>query len=145
VRTIFLHLREATEEQVASFLTEAFPSQNGPPWILAVGDDPCLYVDFRRNWQAESEPEEIECLRAVLGGGPSVSLSADVSGRHPGDAEVRNFVSQVLSEFDGVAEDEYTEGFWTKAEIVAEVRKSSNLPGRRERLTFFDHQGFGNL
>ena len=144
MRTIFVHLLEATEEQVASFLTEAFPSQKGSPWIVAVAGDPCLYIRFCRNWQAESEPQEIECLRAALGGDPSVSLSADVSGRHPGDAEVREFVFLVLSEFDGVAEDEFTEGFWTKAEIVAGRRKPSNLSSRQEGLIFFDYRGFEN-
>lgn len=144
MRTIFVHLREATEEQVASFLSEAFPNQKGPPWILSVAGDAHLYIRFCRNWQAESEAEEIECLRAMLGGKPSVSLSADVSGRHSGDAEMREFVSRILSKFDGLAEDEYTEGFWTMEEIIREYRKPSNLSGKWEGQTFFDYRSFGN-
>lgn len=96
----------------------------------------------------ETEPERIAALKKELGCEP-VSVSADVSGRHPGDQQVRDLVSKLLSEFGGVAEDEYTEGFWTLNEIQSEQRKPSlsgdgASEGDPRGHKFFDHTYFDN-
>jgi hypothetical protein len=111
MRTIIVHLRSATEEQVEQFLTRTYPRQNGPPWICDVNGDACLYIKIYRDLNIESQPEEIALLHTQLGGEPQVSVSADVSGRHPGDEQVRDFVYRILSQFEGLAQDEYTKGF----------------------------------
>jgi hypothetical protein len=43
-----------------------------------------------------------------------------------------------LSQFDGLAEDEFGAGFWTREEIAAGCRKPSNEYGNREMLAFFE-------
>ena len=90
--------------------------------------------------ELELEPELLAKLRKELKGGPTVSVVADVSGRHSGDKQVREFVSALLSEFEGLAEDEFTDGFWTLDEIRSRSRKpaGSGLSGRRKGHTFFD-------
>jgi hypothetical protein len=73
---------------------------------------------------------------------PRSGLSADVSGRHPSDEQVREFVSTLLSDFEGLAQDDFTEGFWTLDEIRSESRKpaASGILGRQEGHSFFDYR-----
>jgi len=47
MRSVTVHLRDATEAEVAAFLQEKYPTEVGPPWIEPVGDDPCLYIGKR--------------------------------------------------------------------------------------------------
>jgi hypothetical protein len=89
----------------------------------------------------EFYPEDIVSLSEELGGTPTISVSADVSGRHAGDEQVREFVSKLLSKFDGVAQDEYTEGFWTLTDIQANRKKRAlGMRGRPDGHTFLDHR-----
>src|SRR5882724_6249983 len=123
MRSVWLHLRSASEEQVVNFLKHTYTRQKGPPWICDVRGDACLYIDIDREMELELEPELLAKLRKELKGGPTVSVVADVSGRHSGDKQVREFVSALLSEFEGLAEDEFTDGFWTLDEILSRSRK----------------------
>jgi len=136
MRTVFVHLRNAAEDQVEDFLGRAYPLQEGPPWICAVEGDPCLYIQMYRELAREAAREELAGLRKSLGDGPTVSVIAEVSGRHAGDLQVRDFVSKLLSEFEGLAKDDYTEGFWTIDEIHSERRKPSSLK-HGEPIYFF--------
>jgi len=142
MRTVLVHLRNTTEEQVVNFLKRTYTYQAGPPWICDVGGDACLYINIYRDMELESEPESIANLCNELRCRPTVSISADVSGRHPGDEQVREFVSILLSQFEGLAQDEFTEGFWTLDEIRSECRKptASGLSGRQEGHSFFDYR-----
>jgi hypothetical protein len=69
-----------------------------------------------------------------------VSVSADVSGRHPGDEQVRDFVYRLLSEFEGLAQDEYTHGFWTLDDIRLERKRTSPLSSKQDGYGFFDYR-----
>jgi|HubBroStandDraft_6_1064221.scaffolds.fasta_scaffold463028_1 hypothetical protein len=145
MRTVLVHLRSATEEQVKSFLTHTYPRQFGPPWICDVDGDACLYINISRDMALYFEPEELASLLKQLGGALTVSVSADVSGRHPGDEQVRDFVYKLLSQFEGLAEDDYTEGFWTQDDIQSERRKPRRGGrGRPDGHTFFDYRYLGN-
>jgi hypothetical protein len=139
MRTVIVHLRNATEEQVEQFLSNTYPAQEGPPWVCFVEGDACLYIDVYRHLAIEFEPERVAALHSALGCAPSVSVSADVSGRHAGDEQVGDFVFKLLSAFEGLAGDEYTEGFWTLDDIKSDRRKPSTLKGRPDGHTFFDH------
>jgi hypothetical protein len=63
-----------------------------------------------------------------------VTVSAHVSGRHPGDDEVHQFVRSLLTRFRGAAQDEYTGHMWSLEEIVSGHR----VEGHR----FFDYRGW---
>ncbi len=84
-----------------------------------------------RDFNLEAQEEEIALLHPQLGGEPSASVSADASGRHPGDEQVIRLCLPVLPEFEGLAQDEYTQGFWTPDDIRLERRKPS--PSRQQR------------
>jgi hypothetical protein len=119
VRSVFVHLRDATENEVAEFLQRTYPFQQGPPWICDAAGDPCLYIDFYRDRLREMEPEDMVALATALGGEPATSVVADVSGRHYGDEQVRSFVTTMLGKYAGVAQDEYTKHCWTAAEVLS--------------------------
>jgi hypothetical protein len=73
----------------------------------------------------------VERLRAALGHVPEWTVSCDISGRIPGDTEIRAFVLELLAE-GGVAQDDYGDHCWTAAEI-AEDRVVDGL-------RFFDYR-----
>jgi hypothetical protein len=131
MRTVLLHLRNTNQADVAQFLQATYPCQAGPPWIVEVGGDACLYINFYLDAETEFEPDDFAELCRFLAGAPSVSLAADVSGRHAGDEQVRDFVSTVLTRFDGRAQDEWTRHLWRLDEIRARHRV--------QERQFFDH------
>ena len=142
MRSVLVHLKNATEQQVAEFLTAHYTSYAGASWTQDVANDPCLYVEIYRDLVGEAEPQDIAALKSMLGASPSVSIIVDVSGRYPGDQQVREFVSALLSEFSGVAGDGYTEGFWTLDEILADRKRPAKnaLAGRPDGHHFFDYR-----
>ncbi len=86
---------------------------------------------------SEWEVEDWFALQECLGGEPSCSLTADVSGRCPGEQEVFDFVTKLLRQFQGVAEDDYyylSQHFWT-LEDLEQGTKIKNHP-------FFDYNGW---
>jgi len=134
MRTVLVHLRNTNQEDVAQFLEATYPRQGGPIWIVEVRGDPCLFIDFYRDAESEFEPDDFAQLGRFFGGAPSVSIAADVSGRHGGEEQVRAFVSTMLNRFDGRAQDDYTAHFWTLDEIRAGHRV--------QRHEFFDYMGW---
>jgi hypothetical protein len=134
VRGVVVHLRDTNEVEVAAFLQRTYPYQQGPPWVCEVDGDDYLRIDFYRDGPREVEPEDWASLTKALGGRPAVSIVVEVSGRHPGDDQVRFFVAAMLGEFQGLAQDDYTKYFWTGEEV---------LSGHRVRgHPFFDYRGW---
>lgn len=132
MRTVIVHLIDCNEEDVAATLNAAYPAQPGPDWVELVDGDACLYIHFYYDLELESQPDDIERLRAHLGRLPSVSVAADVSGRHTGKAQVYRFVETLLERWTGVAWDEFSDTLWT----LAQVRSGTN------GLLFFDDLGY---
>lgn len=121
MRSVFLFLRDATEQTLNNLLRQTLNNllPQSDPWVVTVDDDPCLYVNFYLEARQEFEANEWMALVEALGGEPAVSLAVDISGRHSGDQQVKEFVSAVLSNFHGVAMDDYTHHFWTLHEILS--------------------------
>ncbi len=117
MRSVLVHLRDAAEAEVTAFLSRRYPSPEPGSWVLTQKDDPVLYVSIYRDMNTEFEVEQWFALVECLGAEPSVSVAADVSGRHPGDEQVREFVCSLLAAFDGVTQDDYTGHCWTLPEI----------------------------
>ena len=99
-----------------------------------VDGDACLYIDFYNEARQKFEADEWSALVEALGGEPMVSLGVDVSGRHAGDQQVKEFLSAVLSKFHGIAQDDYTEHCWTLEEILSGHKEEGH--------TFFDYDGW---
>ena len=132
MRSVTVHLYSTTEEAVVRLLQRTYPSQQGPPWVATIEGDPCLYIHLYRGRGADYEVEEWAAVTQLCGGEPSVSVTADISGRHPGDEQVRQFVITLLGTFGGAAQDEYSNHLWA-LEDVATNRRVHGHP-------FFDYK-----
>jgi hypothetical protein len=73
-------------------------------------------------------------VEAAVGGEGATAVIVHVSGRHPGDAEVRTIVVGLLTAFPGFADDDYTDHLWTLDDLKNE-RHVQNHP-------FFDYLGW---
>jgi hypothetical protein len=78
-----------------------------------------LFVDFYR--EGPSEVEDWDGRFQRFGGPPAVTVAANLSGRHEGSPQVREFVDELLSRFRGVAEDDFALRFWTRDEVVEDA------------------------
>ena len=134
MRSVEVYLRNTNQEDVAAFLKQAFPLQEGPPWIHAINGDACLYIDFNPYSKNEHEADDWSELVHGLGCEPQVVVTANVSGRHPGDEQVRQFIKTMLTAFEGVAHDEYTAHCWSRDEVLS----NHKIQGHH----FFDYQGW---
>jgi len=134
MRTVFVHLRDTTEKEVAAFLQRTYPAQKGPPWIYEVAGEACLYIDLYRDHLKEFEPQGLLNLVQALNGEPVTSVGADVSGRYKGDDQVHAFVTTMLTEYAGVAMDDYSYHCWT----LTEIESGYKFEGHR----FFDYLGW---
>lgn len=100
------------------------------PWIYQVNGDAALYIRFYE----EILPDERAILILAMGGMPSVSISADLSGRHWARRIMimKDFVSGILSSFDGLANDGYSDHHWTLKEVI-----SGRTNEQGQQLEFF--------
>jgi hypothetical protein len=102
--------------------------------MLRSAGDPVLYIDFYRDMDAEFEADDIRGLVDCLQARPSISVVADVSGRHCGDEEVRQFTGALLGAFDGIAQDGYTNHCWTREQVMSGHKVQGHA--------FFDYNGW---
>jgi len=125
MRSIVVFLRAADLKSVTGFLLRHFkPSTNG--WMI----DGNVYVYAG----PFPEPAEQDILPPDCSPSDYIEIMADVSGRIPGDEEVREFLELVLTEFGGFVFDDYTGHPWTLEEI---------RHGHREQgHPFFDYRGW---
>jgi len=135
VRSVVIHLADTTRAAVRERLSEFAGPANGNEWRYPpASSTPVLYIGFYEDYEREFEPDELRQLQTALGKMPDVIVIANVSGRTPGDAEVRQFVECLLDTFHGVAQDEYSGHCWT----LAEIRSCATIQGH----SFFDYEGW---
>jgi hypothetical protein len=136
MRSIFLHVANATREKVLAHLGKiaidqrTHPQDRSATWLYPVNSNPTIYVTERCDDDRYDDPAVATAVHAALGGHPSVELQCDVSGRISGDAEVRAIVRHMLDAFKGVASDDVSTNVWTGDEIRKDIRKDG--------LRFFD-------
>lgn len=135
MRSVFFHLIGVTRQVVAKRLS-LLATPNGPEcWYLPRGSsEPILCLGFYDDLLTEANPADLAALRVSLGMMPAVTVMADVSGQVSGDREVREFASFMLTEFRGVAWDDYTCHCWTLSEIQSGAKADGH--------TFFDYEGW---
>lgn len=126
MRSVFVYLKDAEIEVVRKFLNEVYPSQVDQ-WIYSVDNDPCLYIAFYDDFDKEASEQEIAELNETFGALPKTCLMVNVSGRHDGYREVLDLMSSVLNRFDGLAQDDWSDGFfWTLDEILSKREKGDD-------------------
>jgi hypothetical protein len=118
MRSVFFHLVDVTRLQVAERLSDFADPSGTNRWNWPrQGSSPVLFLRFYDEFDQEAELEDLIALKAALGRLPDVSVVAYVSGTIPGDAQVREIAALMLSNFDGVAWDDFTGHCWTRSEI----------------------------
>jgi len=135
MRSVVIHLADTTRDAVQKRLSEFTEEKAGDQWRYPSGSStPVLYIEFYDDYQGEFELGELQPLETALGKMPDVSVIANISGRAPADVEVRLFAECLLGTFRGVAEDGYSNHYWT----LVEIRSGARFQGR----TFFDFEGW---
>jgi hypothetical protein len=116
----FVHLRNTTEKDVAAFLHRTYTHQKGPPWAYLVGGEVAIYLDCYNAAPSQFSHEEWVTLVEALGSLPAVTVSAHVTARHVGNREaVPAIVSALLGAFQGVAQDESSDKWWTAQQVLS--------------------------
>lgn len=134
MRSVFVFLVRTTMDAVRSRLADFADGDGDRWWFPPNSKDHTLEIGFYLDFDLEFEPEDREALQASLGQLPDVIVTANISGRIPGDTETRQFVTFMLRNFQGVAWDDYTPHCWTLAEIESDHKVSGH--------PFFDYKGW---
>jgi hypothetical protein len=140
MRNVFVFARatlDQTRERIASLASDV----QTDPWLINSAEDPAanpaIYVEIDttgnvpeglyRDWS----PLELQALETAMGALPTWCVFCTVTGRIPGDAQIRAFVLELIRD-GGVAVDDYSEHLWTAREIAQDTAVAG--------LVFFDYQ-----
>ncbi len=134
MRNVMVFLRDTREDAVTEYLAHAYPFQPGPPWIMDVDGDPVLLIDIYRSLEEPWNDDVRKAIVRSLGGAPTVGIGADVSGRHPADEQARAFACGLLTAFEGVALDDFSDHCWSCEQIMTGHRVHGH--------PFFDYRGW---
>ncbi len=145
MRSVIVYLADVKLDVLTMSLSQRYPRQANPWIAVDQKGDPVLYINITEfekwnmglgeGWSSDEEGlREEQELAARLGSKPAYVVSVDISGRHPGDNEVRTFITNLLPQFMGVVQDEYTRHFWS----LTEIQKGMLVKGH----PFFDYQGW---
>jgi hypothetical protein len=130
MRSVVIHLVDTTHEAVSARLSR-FVGHSDPVEWRYPRHKPALYIEFYNTFENEFEPGELLPLESALGRMPDVTVIAQVSGRVPGDVELRELAECLLGTFRGLAKDEFSDHYWT----IEEIRAKASFGG----LSFFDY------
>ena len=72
--------------------------------------------------------------RREFGEVPIVNVIADVSGRHPRDQHIQEFVTALLTRFSGAATDGFTSHMWSLDEILSGHRVEGGIHSSTTRV-----------
>jgi hypothetical protein len=135
MRSVIIYLVDTTRDAVREQLSEFAGPNVGDEWRYPSGSSkPVLYIKFYDDYELEFEPGDLQSLQAAFGKMPDISVIANISGRVPADREVRLCAERLLGAFRGVAQDGYSDYFWT----LAEIRSGARIQGH----AFFDYEGW---
>ena len=134
MRSVVVFLKNTEKRAVEAALSSFAKSFPDGKWIYPPSGNTTLWIRYYNEYASEFEPEEMAILLKAIGQSPDVVLIADISGRVEGEKEARFFVSTMLSAFSGVASDDYSNHYWSLAEI--------NSDAKPKGLRFFDYQGW---
>src|SRR5690349_19070996 len=96
MRTVFVHLKNASESEIEEWLSSLAGRLDDGQWRYPDAITPILYFEFYPNYKREAWPEDYSRLANELGNEPSTTLVSHVSGTVPGTSEVRQFVTAIL-------------------------------------------------
>lgn len=127
LRSIFVHLVNAEKSDVSEVLDDSYKRNNDEPqqWLCLEDNEAVLYIEYYSDYH-EYESVEWSRLDERLGAKPSITVVADVSGRYSGRSKAVELVQILLSNFEGIAQDD-SEGAWSLNEIVEDRTYEGNV------------------
>lgn len=140
MRSVWFVLIGPTVEEVNAVLRTQH-DEGGGYGFVGPSAAPALYIsvyDYAVGIPGDApDEEEARAQRAAIGSAtPTVMVIADVSGRVPGDQQVKGLAELLLGAFTGLAFDDYFS--YDHAWTLAEIRNDARVEG----LRFFDCQGW---
>ena len=139
MRSVFFIFEKQNEEAVIDFLDEycdqSFYVNQDKQWNVLKDGDGLFYIyqispdELFAKMEDKTYFNKLDTMEKPL----SV-WQADISGRHNGRPEIKDLFIALLSKIHGYAVDDYTDYFWSLAEIKAD-EKIMNHP-------FFDYTGW---
>jgi hypothetical protein len=141
MRSIWIALIGPAVSEVGDLLSASgFEHSDGSNrWNYPGGESAALYVScgdmsWVEKYGLQEEWEEL--LEALEGEDPTVRVNADVSGRVPGDEEVRFLSTLLLGQFKGAAFDDWFS--YSHAWSLSEIQEGTLVDG----VHFFDYRGW---
>ncbi len=142
MRSIWFALFNTTIEKVDRHLSDLVLGEpnldGGYRWYYPSGQNPILHIDIGEyEWvkKYDLQEEYDELVKAIGNRKPDVDISIDITGRSPGDNEVRFFAKTILSNFEGFVFDDYLS--YSHAWTLREIEANKKVNG----LHFFDYKG----
>jgi hypothetical protein len=140
MRTVFVFPTTPLDDTVRRIVHLASPTQ-AHPWVVNSApkrkDNPAIYVEITTTRDelaplyCDWEPTETKALATAVGALPDWGVICNITGRIPGDEQIRAFVLELLAD-GGVAMDDFSEHCWTAADITEDRRVDG--------LAFFDYR-----
>jgi hypothetical protein len=140
MRTVFVFPAGPLDDTARRIDRLASPAQ-AHPWVLNSAprskDNPAIYIELATTQAKQAplycdwEPAGMQALETAVGALPDWGVMCNITGRIPGDEQIRAFVLELLAD-GGVAMDEYSHHCWTAADITEDRRADG--------LAFFDYQ-----
>ncbi len=133
MRSVFLHFPNQ-HLQLAHVWLDGFAVRVSPDeWCSPSADSAVLWF-YPYDDYSELEPEHLALLQQRFPEGIA-SIHADVSGRIPGQREVRDLALRFLAAVpESCVEDDYTDHLWS----ASEIEDNTHVEGHG----FFDTQGW---
>ena len=132
MRSVFIYFPETSRPEIVEWLEREIGEATDARWQAPPGNDAVLFCEFDN--LNDLGPQGRAAVSAAIGG-PAGLLVADVSGKVPGDDEVRWLVLGLLTAVpEAVAGDDFSTSVWTLEEIKVGNLKSGH--------PFFDYQGW---
>jgi hypothetical protein len=138
MRSVWFYLN-ADVDTVANVLQRAGATRVedavGRVWWNYPTEDACIYLSCSAFDGASEDAEELAEFRAETKNARfTVGVHCDVSGRVPGDDEVRTLARALLRQWEGYAFDDFT---WPHAWSLDAIEQDA----RHDGLRFFDYDG----
>lgn len=137
MHSIFVHLLDVSRDELCSYLDEHTVRGLREHWYHPNRSDPVFSIRFPHGDSDFRDAENRKHVVDALGREPDVTVQFDAGARHPGHKELRAFLTELLSEYSGVALDDLSTHVWT----VEELESDAHING----FAFADHESWRKL
>lgn len=137
MHSVFVHCVKVTRTEVSDWLGSRAVKGLREHWYFPNRSDPIFSVRFPHEGSEFTSDENRRHVTEVMGRAPDITVQFDAGSKHPGHKELRTFLTDMLSEFSGVALDDLSPHVWT----LDDLRSDKHVGG----FAFADHESWRKL